>query len=444
MAGAAATGCGRGSFACWTSPCRAWRSRRSRRPIRWRRSRRDRPNCGWRSGFGGGEHALAQIAAHPEAALIACEVFDNGICSLLSRLVPEGDEATAPLPANLRLWTDDARTLLRLLPDACLDRLFLLFPDPWPKARHAKRRFVHPALLPLLARVLKPGAEWRVASDDPTYQAWVAEVMAAQALFDAPPPVDRAAARLAADALRGEGAARGPHAALLDVHPALTGAAVAAMPRRATLRPHRSAGASIHSCSHHAARTGNTTAPGIQSAVNSAASPCTNDGQRHAQQLLHRLVDEVEAVRDGSEPDQCASIAAPWPASPSSSPRKRRPSVRRVSAVAGMTTKLRRQTQRPDQRRQQLVDAALCSAQHQRGAEHCQCRHPDPSAPCRTRIALAMPRAKYCALFGRNARLNCHASGATACQATDVAATARNSQASARSPRRSPISSASR
>jgi tRNA (guanine-N7-)-methyltransferase len=139
-------------------------------------------------GFGGGEHALAQIAAHPEAALIACEVFDNGICSLLSRLVPEGGEATAPLPANLRLWTDDARVLLRLLPDACLDRLFLLFPDPWPKSRHAKRRFVHPALLPLLGRVMQPGAEWRVASDDPTYQAWVNEVMAGRALFEAPPP----------------------------------------------------------------------------------------------------------------------------------------------------------------------------------------------------------------------------------------------------------------
>ena len=60
-------------------------------------------------GFGGGEHALAQIAAHPGGGLIACEVFDNGICSLLSRLVPEGGEATAPLPGNLRLWTDDAR-----------------------------------------------------------------------------------------------------------------------------------------------------------------------------------------------------------------------------------------------------------------------------------------------------------------------------------------------
>jgi tRNA (guanine-N7-)-methyltransferase len=140
-------------------------------------------------GFGAGEHALAQVTRNPQAGLIACEVFANGICSLLSRLVPEGGEGVAPLPGNLRLWTDDARTLLRLLPDSSIDRLFLLFPDPWPKARHAKRRFVHPALLPLLARVLRPGGEWRVASDDPTYQAWVAEVMAAQALFDASAPV---------------------------------------------------------------------------------------------------------------------------------------------------------------------------------------------------------------------------------------------------------------
>lgn len=139
-------------------------------------------------GFGGGEHALAQVRAHPEAMLIACEVFENGICSLLSALVPEGSEADSPLPPNLRLWTDDARILLRALPDACLDRLFLLFPDPWPKGRHAKRRFVHPETLPLLARVLKPNATWRVASDDPTYQAWVRDVMAAQTLFTAPEP----------------------------------------------------------------------------------------------------------------------------------------------------------------------------------------------------------------------------------------------------------------
>ena len=139
-------------------------------------------------GFGGGEHALAQAAANPQAGLIACEVFENGICSLLSALVPAGGEATAPLPPNLRLWPEDGRVLLRALPEASLDRLFLMFPDPWPKMRHAKRRFVHPALLPEVARVLKPGAEWRVASDDPTYQAWVTEVMAAQTLFHAPDP----------------------------------------------------------------------------------------------------------------------------------------------------------------------------------------------------------------------------------------------------------------
>jgi tRNA (guanine-N7-)-methyltransferase len=148
-----------------------------------------RPSALWLEvGFGGGEHALSQIAAHPDAGLIACEPFENGICSLLSRLVAEGEEADGALPPNLLLWPDDARVLLKALPDACLDRLFLLFPDPWPKARHAKRRFVHPALLPSLARVLRPGAEWRVATDDPTYQAWVAEVMETQDLFDAPSP----------------------------------------------------------------------------------------------------------------------------------------------------------------------------------------------------------------------------------------------------------------
>ncbi len=139
-------------------------------------------------GFGSGEHARAQAAANPSIGLIACEVYANGICALLSALVPEGGEATAPLPGNLRIWDNDARMLLRALPAQSLDRLFLLFPDPWPKARHAKRRFVHPDNLALVARVLKPGGEWRIASDDPTYQDWTAAVLAEQTLFAAAPP----------------------------------------------------------------------------------------------------------------------------------------------------------------------------------------------------------------------------------------------------------------
>lgn len=134
-------------------------------------------------GFGGGEHALEQHRANPDVAYIASEVFENGLCSLLTRLVPDGGEATAPLPRGLKLWPQDARHLLGLLPDGALDRLMLMFPDPWPKSRHAKRRFVHPELLPLVARVLRPGGEWRIASDDPTYQAWVTEVFADQPFF---------------------------------------------------------------------------------------------------------------------------------------------------------------------------------------------------------------------------------------------------------------------
>jgi tRNA (guanine-N7-)-methyltransferase len=139
-------------------------------------------------GFGGGEHARAQVAAHPQAGLIACEVYENGICSLLSALVPEDGETSAPLPRNLLIWDDDARILLRQIPPGSLSRLFLMFPDPWPKARHAKRRFVHPDTLALVAHAMRPGGEWRIATDDPTYQAWTAAVLADQSLFAAPPP----------------------------------------------------------------------------------------------------------------------------------------------------------------------------------------------------------------------------------------------------------------
>jgi len=133
-------------------------------------------------GFGGGEHAAALAAANPQAGIAAAEVFEPGICSLLSRLAP--DETTTPTPPeNLRIFTDDARPLLRAMPVASLQKLFLMFPDPWPKSRHAKRRFVHPAFIPEIARVLAPGGEWRIASDDPTYQDWTDEVLAGQSVL---------------------------------------------------------------------------------------------------------------------------------------------------------------------------------------------------------------------------------------------------------------------
>jgi tRNA (guanine-N7-)-methyltransferase len=133
-------------------------------------------------GFGGGEHAFELAAAHPDIGFIAAEVFETGICSLLSRIAPDHVEEPQ-LPANLRLFTDDARPLLRGMAGGGLAKLFLMFPDPWPKARHAKRRFVHPELVAEAARVLRPGGEWRIASDDPTYQRWTDEVLAGQGFF---------------------------------------------------------------------------------------------------------------------------------------------------------------------------------------------------------------------------------------------------------------------
>lgn len=125
-----------------------------------------RPQLLWLEiGFGGGEHLAAQAARHPEIGFLGSEVFVNGIATLLAGV--ERDRL-----ANLRIWPEDARVLLDALPDACLERVFLLFPDPWPKRRHADRRFIGPENLARLARVLAQGGELRVASDDPGYVAW--------------------------------------------------------------------------------------------------------------------------------------------------------------------------------------------------------------------------------------------------------------------------------
>ncbi|HEY7669509.1 MAG TPA: tRNA (guanine(46)-N(7))-methyltransferase TrmB [Hyphomicrobium sp.] len=109
-------------------------------------------------GFGGAEHLLWQARSNPHVGLIGCEVFEDGIVKALSGLEEQA-------LANVRLSTEDARDLLRWLPEASLQRVFVLFPDPWPKKRHQKRRLVSPGLLDLLARVMAPGAELRIATD---------------------------------------------------------------------------------------------------------------------------------------------------------------------------------------------------------------------------------------------------------------------------------------
>jgi tRNA (guanine-N7-)-methyltransferase len=121
-------------------------------------------------GFGGGEHLAAQAEAHPAVGLIGAEIFVNGVASLLGHVDRRG-------LSNVRIFPDDARPLLDALPDASLGRVFLLFPDPWPKRRHSERRFISPANLDRLARVMREGAELRIASDDPGYIAWTLEQM---------------------------------------------------------------------------------------------------------------------------------------------------------------------------------------------------------------------------------------------------------------------------
>ncbi len=111
-------------------------------------------------GFGGGEHLACQAAAFPEVGLIGCEPYVNGVAKFLSLLGDRG---------NVRVVIDDARLLLRALPDRCLDRVFVLFPDPWPKLRHQKRRIVNADTVADMARVLKPGGELRLATDDMNY-----------------------------------------------------------------------------------------------------------------------------------------------------------------------------------------------------------------------------------------------------------------------------------
>jgi len=109
-------------------------------------------------GFGGGEHLAWQARANPDVGIIGCEVFEDGVVKLLSAI--EGDNLS-----NVRICAEDAREALRWLPAGVVERVFILFPDPWPKKRHVKRRLINRGLLDELARVMLPGGELRIGTD---------------------------------------------------------------------------------------------------------------------------------------------------------------------------------------------------------------------------------------------------------------------------------------
>jgi tRNA (guanine-N7-)-methyltransferase len=119
-------------------------------------------------GFGGGEHLVAQAAAHPDQRFIGVEPFINGVASCLRHIEESGVQ-------NVRLHQGDARDVIARLPNGLVELCYILFPDPWPKARHHKRRLIQPAFLDELARVLKPGAEVRFATDWANYASWALE-----------------------------------------------------------------------------------------------------------------------------------------------------------------------------------------------------------------------------------------------------------------------------
>jgi len=127
-------------------------------------------------GFGGGEHLAAQAAARPGTGFIGAEPFLNGVVGLLAHIREQS------LP-NIRAYMGDALDVLERLPDGSLDRVYLLHPDPWPKARHAKRRFVNHGPMDMVAAKLRQGGEFRIGTDDPTYCRHALQIMATRRDF---------------------------------------------------------------------------------------------------------------------------------------------------------------------------------------------------------------------------------------------------------------------
>jgi tRNA (guanine-N7-)-methyltransferase len=138
----------------------------------------DAPRAVWLEiGFGAGEHLAAQARMHSDVGIIGCEAYVNGVAKLLARVERESI-------ANVRVLLGDARALLPRLSAASIGRVFLLFPDPWPKRRHWKRRFLQPETLDDLARTLAKGGELRVATDWGEYARWSLALLTAHPHFE--------------------------------------------------------------------------------------------------------------------------------------------------------------------------------------------------------------------------------------------------------------------
>ena len=117
-------------------------------------------------GFGGGEHLAGLAEANPAVNFIGAEPFVNGVASLLRHIQIRQLK-------NIRIWDDDVRLILPALSDASLSQVFILFPDPWPKKRHAARRILQPQMMDVLAQLIRPGGKLVLASDDPTAKGWL-------------------------------------------------------------------------------------------------------------------------------------------------------------------------------------------------------------------------------------------------------------------------------
>jgi tRNA (guanine-N7-)-methyltransferase len=128
-------------------------------------------------GFGKGEHLAFQARRHPGTGFIGAEPYLNGVAGLLAEIADNELD-------NVRVHHGNALDVLERLPDASLDTVYLLHPDPWPKSRHARRRFVNPEPLALVAARLKPGGEFRIATDHPLYLRHVLTVMAGMKMFE--------------------------------------------------------------------------------------------------------------------------------------------------------------------------------------------------------------------------------------------------------------------